>query len=72
MLPAEGPPLFVEGDYLAVLGKDDSVTRLPLTGDGAVTALALYKYSILKTGCVLVTAPRPRSWPSSPMWSAMS
>jgi hypothetical protein len=38
-------PLFVEGDHLAVLDRDGNVTRLPLTGNGAVTALAPYRYT---------------------------
>jgi hypothetical protein len=38
-------PLFVEGDHLVVRGRDGSLTRLQLTGDGAVTALLPYRYS---------------------------
>ncbi|MGH3588093.1 MAG: hypothetical protein ACRDQ0_17445 [Pseudonocardia sp.] len=40
-----GLPLFVDGDHLAVLDREGEVVRLPLTGDGAVTALAPYRYS---------------------------
>jgi hypothetical protein len=38
-------PLSVEGDRLVVRGRDGDTTRLPLTGDGAVTALSPYRYS---------------------------
>jgi hypothetical protein len=40
-----GLPLFVEDSYLAVLDRGGDVTRLPLTGDGAVVALAPYRHS---------------------------
>ncbi|GAA5119820.1 hypothetical protein [Pseudonocardia adelaidensis] len=44
-----GLPLFVDDDHLAVLDRDGNVTRLPLTGDGAVTALAPYRHTSSET-----------------------
>ena len=38
-------PFSIEGDHLVVRGRYGDTSRLPLTGDGAVAALAPYRYS---------------------------